>query len=88
MRMEIEANMKEDKPTYIIGFDVKGGYNNVNLDLLEEKFNELILRRMKLHDGTSDEQLATTKTLFQHIINNPTMKIWKNYEEIKMQRGV
>ncbi len=39
--------MKEGKPTFILGFDVKGGYNNVNLELLAERFETLIVPMMR-----------------------------------------
>ena len=86
MRMEIEANMKQDKPTYILGFDVKGGYNNVNLELLEKKFEEVIVP--KLREDHDEEYVITTRMIYHHIVDNPTMKIWEEMEEFPMQKGI
>ncbi len=87
IRMEIEKNLKEGKPTYILGFDVKGGYNNVDLEMLSEKFEELIIPAIA-RTNPSPSYLDATRTIFQHLISNPSMKIWKELEEFKMGKGV
>ncbi len=87
MRMEIEANMKAGKPSYILGFDVKGGYNNVNLALLQEKFDALILPKIR-EQSTSPLYEKATLAIFHHIINNPSMKIWAELDSFTMANGV
>ena len=87
MRLEIEANMKAGKPSFVLGFDVKGGYNNVSLQLLEEKFNSHVLPIIR-DQSNETNYVAATLALFHHIINNPSMKIWAELDEFKMSNGV
>ena len=86
MLMEIQKNMREGKPSYIIGFDVKGGYNNVNLAMLKEKFEEVIVPVLKR--GNSERYVEDTKKILDHIIDNPRMKIWQEVEGFSMSQGV
>ena len=38
IQMRIEENMNKGEPSYILAMDIKGGYNNVNLDHLDKTF--------------------------------------------------
>ncbi len=87
MRMEIESNMKRGLPTFILGFDVKGGYNNVNFKLLNDRFDNLILPALA-NKNPNPYYLTSTKILYNHITGNPSMKIWDECEAFRMSRGI
>ena len=67
----------------------------MNLGLLANKFEELIIPMLekKQREESNDEHktkrfIDTTKTMFKHIVNNPTMKIWEEMKAFKMECGV
>jgi len=47
MMMQIQRNMKENKPSYIIAQDVESGYNNVRWELLLKKVQKEIIPNIK-----------------------------------------
>ncbi len=79
--------MKNNLPTYILGFDVKGGYNNVDISLLNERFEKLVIPLLA-STNPNPYFITSPRILFHHITRNPTMKIWNECSAFNMSRGI
>ena len=45
--MQIEKNMRQNKPSFIIAQDIKSGYNNVDWDYIMRKCETLIIPNLQ-----------------------------------------
>ena len=98
--MQIEKNMKENKPTFIIAQDIESGYNNVDWsNILETCRTKIIPNLQRQEEGVGEHSAGGkeeeedpykrgTFNLIKHIVTKPKLKIWKEWPEIQLTRGL
>ena len=80
--MEMEKNMERNLPSFILAMDIKGGYNNVNLQHLEATFEKRVLQELPSHNQQN------TLKLMKYITRSPQLKIWRTGSTIQVTKGL